>query len=108
MRIKAAITFFIMPLLLLVILLLILTDNPNQIHLKTSSSSSIGCSASCVHHIDRKRIAINFHRPFRIIKLDFTSLNSCLDLLPEDLAIISRMRPGIMPLAIPFLAQFFS
>jgi hypothetical protein len=104
MGIKTAIIFFIMPLLLLVIFLLILIDNPSRIHLKTSSPSSIGCSASCVHHIDRKRIAINLHRPLGIIKLDFASLNSRLDLLSEDFAIIGRMRPRIMPLAIPSLA----
>ncbi len=109
MRIKTTIVFFIILfLLLLVILPLVLVNNLSRIHLKTLSVSSISYSASCMHHIDRKRITIGLHRLLGVIKLYFSSLNSRMDLLSEDFAIIGRMRPRVVPLTMPPLAQFLS
>ena len=43
---------------------------------------------------------INLHRPFRSSKLQLPLLESHLNLLSEDLALICIMRRGIAPLAV--------
>jgi hypothetical protein len=104
MWIKTAIFFFKIPFLLLVMPPFIFIDNPSWIQLSTLMVAFIGYSPRCMHHVDRKRFAIDLHQLLGIIKLNFASLDGQLDMLPENFAIISSMRAGVMPLAVFLLS----
>lgn len=62
-----------------------------------------------LHHVDVwccERVLINHHWLLVFFYLDPPSFDSRLDLLPENLAFISTMGIGIMPVAILFILQF--
>lgn len=87
------------------ITLLFLSLKLPLIHVDDRSSigtvaSSIGYPFASVDHVDRERIAIDFHGFLLVVELDSSMLNHGLDLLPEDLALISALRPRVMPLAV--------
>jgi hypothetical protein len=51
---------------------------------------------------------INLYRLLAFLQLDSFLLNSPLDLLMEDLALICTMRVGIVPLAVLLILQFIN
>ena len=50
---------------------------------------------------------IDLHRPLGSFKLQLSLLESQLNLLPEDFALICIMRYGIVPLAVLYILEFF-
>lgn len=79
----------------LVMLLLVLANQPAAIN-------------RAMHHVHRKRMSIDLHRPLSIIKLDSSLFDDRLDLLSENLALIGMVRSCVMPLAVLSLLQLFS
>jgi hypothetical protein len=60
-----------------------------------------------VHHVDGKRMLINLHRPLGSFKLQLPLLESQLNLLLEDLALVCIMGRGLVPLAVFHILELF-